>query len=60
MAVRDLTNCANLAHDNKIRWVAGQLTTEELQNYDGPIHCISHHEIFKAQSKSTPVGIVIF
>lgn len=40
------------------RGVAKKLTQEELDSYRGPIHYISHHEVMKPDSKSTPVRIV--
>ena len=48
----------NQVRDMVQRGVARKLTKEELINYKGPIHYISHHEVLKPDSKSTPVRIV--
>ena len=48
----------NQVQDMVQRGVARKLTKEELNNYKGPIHYISHHEVLKPDSKSTPVRIV--
>ncbi|XP_064111565.1 uncharacterized protein LOC135219065 [Macrobrachium nipponense] len=40
------------------RGVARKLTSKEIQEYNGPIHYIHHHEVLKPESSSTPVRIV--
>ena len=40
------------------RGVARKLSQEELEKYRGPIHYISHHEVIKENSASTPCRIV--
>ena len=40
------------------RNAAQKLTNNEVNSYEGPVHYISHHEILKPGSKSTPLRIV--
>ena len=40
------------------RGVARKLSDLELNDYNGPIHYITHHEVLKADSASTPLRIV--
>ena len=40
------------------RGVARKLTKEEIEDYNGPVHYISHHEVLRPESNSTPVRIV--
>lgn len=44
--------------DMKNRNVCRKLTEEEICTYDGPIHYIAHHEVWKPESESTPCRIV--
>ena len=40
------------------RGVARNITKEEVEEYHGPIHYVSHHPVLKPQSESTPCQIV--
>ena len=40
------------------RGVARKLTRKELDEYTGPVHYLSHHEVIKPESTSTPCRIV--
>ncbi|XP_045110007.1 uncharacterized protein LOC123503946 [Portunus trituberculatus] len=40
------------------RGVARRLSIKELNNYEGPVHYIHHHEVLKPSSSSTPLRIV--
>ena len=44
--------------DMENRGVAKKLSEEEIEEYDGPIHYIHHHEVMKPKSLSTPIRIV--
>lgn len=37
---------------------ARKLSDEEIKNYEGPVHYISHHPVIRPEKKSTPVRIV--
>ena len=55
-------NYSNLYSDSIVdmlnRNVGRKLSEVELKSYKGPIHYVSHHEIIKASSSSTPFRIV--
>ena len=40
------------------RGVARKLNIDELNNYNGPVHYLPHHEVHKPDSSSTPLRIV--
>lgn len=40
------------------RGVARKLTKEEIEDYNGPVFYISHHEVLKLESKTTPYRAV--
>ena len=40
------------------RGVARKLTQEELDRYSGPVHYLSHHDVLRVDSNSTPCRIV--
>ncbi|KAJ8033825.1 hypothetical protein HOLleu_24187 [Holothuria leucospilota] len=35
-----------------------KLANEEIMNYKGPVHYISHHQVIRPEKRSTSVGIV--
>ena len=39
------------------RGVARKLTENGMHSYNGPVHYISHHEVLKPESPSTPCHI---
>ena len=41
------------------RGVARRLTKKEIEDYNGPVFYISHHEVLKPESKTTPCCIVL-
>ena len=44
--------------DSVRRGVIRELSEEEISNWEGPVNYISHHEVFKEDSTSTPLRIV--
>ena len=51
------------AYDNQMKEMetlkfARKLSEEEMENYKGPVHYISHHAMVRPEKKSTPVHIV--
>ena len=40
------------------RKVSRKLTEDEIGNYTGPVHYISHHAVIKEESRTTPIHIV--
>jgi hypothetical protein len=36
-----------------------KLSEEELNQYNGPVHYVSHHEVIRPKSKSTPLRIAL-
>lgn len=40
------------------REVARKLTKKEIDDYNGPVFYISHHEVLKPENKTTPCRIV--
>ena len=40
------------------RQVARKLSVEEINNYEGLVHYVHHHEVLKPDSSSTPLRIV--
>ena len=51
------------AYDNQMKEMetlkfARKLSEEEMENYKGPVHYISHHAVVRPEKKSTPVRIV--
>ena len=40
------------------RGVAREITDEEMRSYTGPVHYLSHHEVWNENSISTPMRIV--
>ena len=41
------------------RGIFKEIDDEEIKNYVGPVRYVSHHEVFKEESTSTPVRIVL-
>ena len=42
------------------RGVARKLTRREVDHWEGPLHYLSHHDIIRPDSVSTPIQIVFF
>ena len=44
--------------DMVLRGAARKLTKQEVEEYDGPIHYVSHHAVLKPRFESTPCWVI--